>query len=259
MYYLYRITNILNNKTYIGQSVNPGRRWKDHQWLSKNTQEQYIHRAIAKYGVINFIFEVIATSKTQEDANLLEAQLIIQYNSLNSDFGYNLKPGGMTCEHSEETKKKISDALNNRSAEEKIETVIKIKATKSGWTEEYKNDINKKISAALTGIPHTEERKKHNSVSHLGLPVWNKDTKGIMKPNITSFRAGQQSWSKGTKGLTRNQSKLTKENIFEIIFNNNKLSKQELADKFNITERAIRDIWAGRTWNHITKIKTSLF
>jgi hypothetical protein len=51
---------------------------------------------MAKYGVENFEFEIIATCRTQEDANEAEVLLIQQYDSRNKEKGYNIKPGGET-------------------------------------------------------------------------------------------------------------------------------------------------------------------
>jgi group I intron endonuclease len=98
MHYMYRITNQLSGKVYIGQSINPEDRWKQHQSYSKNPSKtgQYIHRAIAKHGVEHFIFEVIATCRTIEDANETEVLLIQQHDSRNKEYGYNIKPGGET-------------------------------------------------------------------------------------------------------------------------------------------------------------------
>ena len=55
--YVYKITNKLNNKIYIGQSVNIERRWKEH--ICDNRKNSLIHLAIQKYGKDNFDFEVI--------------------------------------------------------------------------------------------------------------------------------------------------------------------------------------------------------
>ncbi len=87
MHFLYRITDTLNNKIYIGQAVDPNRRWVDHKWNAKQSEPvQYISRAMAKYGVDNFIFEVISTCRSQEDANEAESMLIQQYNSRDKQF-----------------------------------------------------------------------------------------------------------------------------------------------------------------------------
>jgi GIY-YIG catalytic domain. len=80
MHYLYRITNQLNGKVYIGQSNNK-RRWSQHKYFAKHPEQtgQYIHNAMAKYGVENFIFEVIATCKTH--AKLLAAMFQVKQNT----------------------------------------------------------------------------------------------------------------------------------------------------------------------------------
>lgn len=67
---IYRITNIKNNKTYIGLSKDIERRWKNHTSnIQSNSSETIIRRAFAKYGLRqqvsksgkygNFLFEVI--------------------------------------------------------------------------------------------------------------------------------------------------------------------------------------------------------
>ena len=96
MYYLYIITDKLNNKVYIGQTINEKRRWRAHKSFAKNPEQtgQYIHRAMAKYGINNFIYEIIATCRTQEGADETEKQLIKQYDSRNPIKGYNVAPTG---------------------------------------------------------------------------------------------------------------------------------------------------------------------
>ena len=58
---IYKITNLINNKVYIGQSVHPERRWHEHIW-GNNKYKSYIHSAIKKYGVENFLFEIIESN-----------------------------------------------------------------------------------------------------------------------------------------------------------------------------------------------------
>jgi len=64
-YYIYFITNKVNNKIYIGKTISPTTRWKSHKSIAKQGKLKYpnkyfaIHAAIAKYGADNFIFEII--------------------------------------------------------------------------------------------------------------------------------------------------------------------------------------------------------
>lgn len=111
--YFYKITNTINNKLYIGQSVNPKKRWYNHRYRAyKIKMCQYLHHAMLKYGVENFTFEVIASSITfdKEEIDKEEENLIQQHNSRFFANGYNVRPGGSTrgnWKHSDETIKKL--------------------------------------------------------------------------------------------------------------------------------------------------------
>ncbi len=88
---IYKITNLLNNKTYIGQSLHPEKRWWEHKQRAKTNYDNYpIHLAIAKYGEENFSFEILEWTK---DYNNEEKRLIKEYNSLSPN-GYNILIGG---------------------------------------------------------------------------------------------------------------------------------------------------------------------
>jgi group I intron endonuclease len=161
MHYLYRITDLLNNKIYIGQAVNPNRRWVDHKWNSKQSEPiQYISRAMAKYGIENFIFEVISTCRTQEDTNEVEAILIEQYNSRDKQFGYNIKPGGNNAPHAEETKEKQRQATIKQIAEKGHPAAGRI------VTQETR-DLMRKIRLE-NPIEYTEETRQRMSDAHIG-------------------------------------------------------------------------------------------
>ena len=56
--YVYLITNLINDKKYVGITNNIKRRWSNHCHPSKG-REQVISNAIKKYGVDNFKFEVL--------------------------------------------------------------------------------------------------------------------------------------------------------------------------------------------------------
>lgn len=111
-YYIYKITNTLSGKIYIGQTIKPKRRWYDHRYYAKhNKTNQYIHKAMNKYGINNFTFEIIGEFNSLDEANKSEAEFIHKFNSQNSKFGYNIRPGGRKkgWRHSEETKTWLSE------------------------------------------------------------------------------------------------------------------------------------------------------
>lgn len=89
---IYKITNLTNNKVYIGQSRNIQQRFATHRSRAFNQNSEdynkYLYRAIRKYGLDNFSFEVIEQCSI-EQLNEKEKYWIIYYNAENSDFGYN--------------------------------------------------------------------------------------------------------------------------------------------------------------------------
>ncbi len=88
---IYIIKNNINDKVYIGQSVNANDRWKRHISDAKNRQPQRIHKAMQKYGIENFHYEILESQIENYDER--EKYWIKYYNSLIPN-GYNILPGG---------------------------------------------------------------------------------------------------------------------------------------------------------------------
>jgi len=92
MFTVYKITNLINNKVYIGSSIDVARRWREHKTVANNPNHKHynypLYQAFRKYGLDNFYFEII-----KDDFNsVLEMQLfenaqIIAYDAVNN--GYN--------------------------------------------------------------------------------------------------------------------------------------------------------------------------
>lgn len=86
---IYKITNKVNNKSYIGQTrYSLEFRWRQHQHKKDNT---YFHNAIKKYGVNNFELSVLEECDV-EQLNSREIFYIAKYNTFQE--GYNLTIGG---------------------------------------------------------------------------------------------------------------------------------------------------------------------
>lgn len=101
--YIYKITNQINGKVYIGQTskIDPTKRWNEHRHavIDPDQKERPLYRAMRKYGIDNFKFEVIETVYEEDHTTLnqREQYYIKKYNSfLYSDDsnGYNLTLGG---------------------------------------------------------------------------------------------------------------------------------------------------------------------
>lgn len=111
MGYIYKIQNKKDNKIYIGQTSRDIEiRWKEH--LKKGSNCRYLSSAIKKHGINNFEFKLVCIT-FDDNLDDVEIEYIKKYNTL-VPFGYNLREGGNNSKHNEETKKKISESLKNR-------------------------------------------------------------------------------------------------------------------------------------------------
>lgn len=86
---IYKIENLINHKIYIGQSIEVERRLQKHKTIKDNF---YIHKAIQKYGVENFSFNIIEECPVNQ-LDTKQIYWIQYYNSLIPN-GYNMVPGG---------------------------------------------------------------------------------------------------------------------------------------------------------------------
>ena len=115
MYTIYKYTNSIDGKVYIGQT---SRTIEDRAGKSGYRYRgcSRFYNAILEYGWDAFIPEVIATAETASEADSLEVYYISLYKSADPEFGYNTSVGGGIMvgpanpmygkKHSEETKQK---------------------------------------------------------------------------------------------------------------------------------------------------------
>lgn len=93
MPYIYKITNLINGKIYVGKTAfSIEKRWKEHYADSKKGLDRPLYRAINKYGIDNFKIEQIEEVSTDEEACQREIYWISFYNSYYT--GYNATFGG---------------------------------------------------------------------------------------------------------------------------------------------------------------------
>ena len=91
-YYIYKVTDLINGKIYIGQTNKYHERRLQHERCSPNEDCDF-HRAIQEHGKENFRWEVICTTTSKEEANELEKRYIAEYNTYRE--GYNMTKGGI--------------------------------------------------------------------------------------------------------------------------------------------------------------------
>lgn len=108
---IYKITNEINGKCYIGQTVNSfDRRYDGGKWWLY-TSNIHLKRAVKKYGLENFSLSIVEENILSESTlDQKEIYYIKKYNSL-YPYGYNFLEGGSGRKHHAETADKISLSL----------------------------------------------------------------------------------------------------------------------------------------------------
>lgn len=120
--YIYRITNLINFKMYIGFTTKPKVRWNRHR--NNKDARMPIARAMEKYGRDNFIFDIIYCSNDIIHClEVMEPYFIEHYDTYK--YGYNANLGGgksnLGLKHTQETKEKqrIASSRNRHTTESK--------------------------------------------------------------------------------------------------------------------------------------------
>lgn len=92
---IYKATNIVNGKNYIGKTSNLRLRKNNHfsEAFSMKHPNNYFHNAIRKHGRINFVFRIVDECR-KEDVDILEEKYIREFKSHFTENGYNLTYGG---------------------------------------------------------------------------------------------------------------------------------------------------------------------
>lgn len=126
---IYKITNTINNKVYIGQTIDIDCRWKRHKNLLNNNKHinTHLQNSWNKYGEDNFKFEVIKECENNNELNKFERYYIEKYKSNNQKYGYNLTNGGEGYALNESVKNKISKSKRGQSSNLSEKEVTEIK------------------------------------------------------------------------------------------------------------------------------------
>lgn len=220
--YIYKITNLIDTKVYIGQTSNPQRRWKEHQRLGSMTyvnnknKHSRLYLAMKKYGVENFTFEVIEGPTA--DYNDREKYWIQYYNSfLDKNKGYNLTLGGedppvLTGEDSA-----LSIYSNETIEQIQQELALNVK-TYDEISQQYQ-------------FP-----KNYLTMINTGTSRYN--------PDLT--------YPLRTNGNERKDKTLVEEIIFELLYTKNSI--EDLKKKYSVSDKTIRKINRGQHAHSITEI-----
>lgn len=230
LYQIYLITDLTNNKRYVGQTVKHRGylvRFNEHLNGSKHANTRLLSNAIIKHSKDNFIVNLIEDNIEESDIDEKEIYYIKYFNTFyTSGHGYNMTGGEQGIHgyrHNEKTKIIIGDK------------------SKKFWTNLYLNpdklqERNKKISLKLSGIrkseltrlklsqaaknrfknnPGTFKGKKHSELSKKKVALKNghavvmidKETKKVLKSFISATEASKYLID---NNLTTNKSAFTR-------------------------------------------------
>lgn len=180
-YGIYSITNLINGKKYIGQTmVDFKQRWDSHKRELKGNRHanEKLQRAWNKYGEYEFEFKVEHLCDELDNLNRLEVYYIYKYNSFED--GYNLTIGGdgVTGCNEDERKKNI-EARRKRLLNKKGFSIKQIENAKvlfskmdtnlgSGKADKYVSDKTglplKMLQNIRLGITYGDIRQDLNEV-----------------------------------------------------------------------------------------------
>lgn len=158
MYYIYRTTNLINGKTYIGQ----------HKYKKLNDgylgSGSYFRRAIEKYGKENFVKEILYSNiQYKETADDIERFAIAKERKLGKA-EYNIANGGQGAvgyRHTNEARRKMSEAAKNMSEEHRRKLSESLRGI-APWSKgkHLSEEHCRKLSEAHKGKKLSEEHKR---------------------------------------------------------------------------------------------------
>lgn len=163
---VYRATNKLNGKCYVGFDSNWPMRKHMHHWLAKAKPQLQpaFHAALRKYGREDFQWDVLYQSLDGQHTHRIMEPFFINENRSFGEYGYNLTKGGdgVGVGHrcSEETRKKISEAnIGNhhvKGYKHSEETRRKMSKVRKGWNPS--EETRRKMSDCKLGNQHARKK-----------------------------------------------------------------------------------------------------
>lgn len=179
--YIYKITNLINNKLYIGKtSQTVEKRWKNHYYEARRWKKcqdtgadfgynSRLYPAMIKYGYENFTIQLIEAVDSLEALNSREKYWVDFYDTRNN--GYNIAAGGtggffLGCKHTPEAIEKLRIAATGR--KQSPESIAKSADAKRGKraSQEAREKMRNAKLGKKTG-KHSKEWRQHISEGHI--------------------------------------------------------------------------------------------
>lgn len=216
---IYCIRNMKNDKKYIGQTTkNIDNRIRQHFYNldSGKHKNKHLQNAWIKYGKESFEYFLLKTC-SKEELDYYEKYYISEYNTTNTNFGYNKESGGnLKKEISEETRKKMSVSAKNRIVDDLVDRI------KYFWLGKKHTDETKaKISKGNKGKTFDDETRKKMSESAKRKPPATESFKNLKKE-----QTGGEGNPRFGKKLNRSSS-----SYFGVYFSNGRFFAQAINNK----------------------------
>ena len=169
IYTVYVHINKITNKTYVGQTNNLQRRWRNngieyYNYGKSDADQSIFWKAIQTYGWDNFEHIVLKENLTLEEANYWEEYYMNFYHSRYFENGYNIREAGSNGALSEKTKQKLSDLAKERGlwkGDNNPRHLDPLFGERNGmYGKQHSEETKQKISESLTGRTLSEEQKQ---------------------------------------------------------------------------------------------------
>ena len=161
---IYKITNTVNGKSYIGKTIHDAekRRIRYH-FAGKGNGSRLIKDDIEKCGQDAFTYEILHDGIIPEFLDELEIEAIAKFNTI-APHGYNLTTGGDGGSHCEEARRKNSEALKG----EKNPMFGRTGEKSPHYGKRHTDETLQKMSKARIGRKHTDETRRKQSKAKMG-------------------------------------------------------------------------------------------
>lgn len=193
---IYKITNINNNRYYVGSSINIHKRWLEHKRLLRENKHDndFLQKSWNKHGEDSFVFEVLEFVEEISELIIREQYYLDMIKPFNKDITYNIceNAGNMLgFKHSEESKEKMSKVQLDRHKNPKERAKCNVF---KDLTKEEREVYIKILSESHKGLKHSSETKikmiklslgrGHNNETKLKLSEINKGKKAHNKRKV---------------------------------------------------------------------------
>lgn len=112
---IYKITCLINDKIYIGQTVQnpPIKRWLDHyDEMNRTNNQLLLYRALRRWGIENFTFQILEENIELSKLNEKEIYYITKFKSNQKKYGYNLTRGGQLSTRAKLDESKVREIID---------------------------------------------------------------------------------------------------------------------------------------------------